>query len=150
MGFRGVLAALFLCVGAHAQTCTSVTLNNTAAFAAAGSSNGTFTISGNPTNCNKFASSNVPWITISFGGGTANPSTVGYTVQANTSPAQRVGTITVNGGLATFSVTQAGISCSFSASPGSATFGTEGGTANATVATTSECSWTPDPSVSWT
>ncbi|MBI2689919.1 MAG: hypothetical protein HYX27_26740 [Acidobacteria bacterium] len=149
MGLRSVLATLFLCLGAQAQTCTSVSLNNTGAFAAAGSSNGTFTISGNPTNCNKFASSNVSWITISFGGGTANPSTVGYTVQANPSPAQRAGTITVNGGLATFSVTQAGISCSFSASPGSASFGADGGTGSANITTTSECSWTPVPSASW-
>ena len=105
MSLRVVVAALFLGLGAWGQTCNTVTLNNTGAFAAATATNGTFTITGNPSNCAKSAASNVPWITISFGGGTANPSTIGYSVQANTSPNQRVGTITVNSGLATFTVT---------------------------------------------
>ena len=149
MSFRVALAALFFGIGLQAQTCTSVTLNNTGAFANAASSNGTFTITGTPANCVKSASSNVPWISISFGGGTANPSTIGYSVQANTSPAQRVGTITVNGGLATFSVTQAGISCNYNISPSSATISADGGTGNPNVTTTSECSWTAASTVPW-
>lgn len=153
MSLRGALSALFVCLGVavpvQAQTCTSVTLNNTGAFAAAAASNGTFTISGTPTNCNKTASSTVNWITISFGGGTANPSTIGYTVQTNNSPTQRVGTISVNGGLATFTVTQSGIACAYSISPGNATVGADGGSGTATMSTTSECPWTPVSSVPW-
>src|SRR5262245_63203718 len=118
MTFRSVLLALLFCLPALAQTCTSVTLNNTGAFAAAGASNGTFTITGTPANCLKSAASNVPWITISFGGGTANPSTIGYSVQANPSPSQRIGTISVNSGLTTFTVTQSGLACAFTISPG--------------------------------
>lgn len=153
MSFRGAILALLLCLTAigtvSAQTCTSVTLNTTGAFASSGSSNGTFTITGDPTNCNKTAVSNDAWISISFGGGTANPSTIGYTVQANASPNQRVGTITVNGGLGTFSVTQSGITCSYSVSPSASTVGAEGGAATATVTTSSACMWTPVSSVGW-
>ena len=149
MSFRGALIALFLCLPAFAQTCNTVTLNNTGAFASAGASNGTFTITGSPANCVKSAGSNAPWITISFGGGTANPSTIGYSVQANTSPNQRVGTISVNGGLAAFSVTQSGISCAYSVSPASATFTADGGAGTATVTTTAECPWTAASTVPW-
>lgn len=149
MTFRVAFAALFFTFGLHGQTCTSVTLNNTGAFANATATNGTFTITGNPTNCAKSATSNVSWITISFGGGTANPSTVGYSVQGNASPNQRVGTISVNGGLATFSVTQAGIACTYSVAPASATIPADGGSGTATVTTSSECAWTPASSASW-
>jgi len=149
MSFRGALIALFFCLPALAQTCNTVTLNNTGAFANAAASNGTFTISGSPTNCVKSAGSNAPWITISFGGGTANPSTVGYSVQANTSPNQRVGTISVNGGLATFSVTQSGIACAYSVSPATATITADGGAGAAIVTTTAECPWTATSSVLW-
>lgn len=101
MSLRGALIGVFLCFAARGvaqgQACTSVTLSSSAAFAASGSSNGTFTITGNPTNCAKSAVSSASWITISFGGGTANPSTIGYTVTANASPNQRIGTINVNG-----------------------------------------------------
>jgi len=149
MSLRGALIALLLCSPAFAQTCNTVSLNNTGAFANAAASNGTFTITGNPANCLKSAGSNAPWITISFGGGAANPSTIGYSVQANTSPNQRAGTISVNGGLATFSVTQSGISCSYSISPASATITAEGGNGAATVNTTAECPWTASTTASW-
>lgn len=149
MSFRGALMALLLCLPALAQTCNTVTLNNTGAFASAAASNGTFTISGNPTNCVKSAGSNASWITISFGGGTANPSTIGYTVQANPSPNQRIGTISVNGGLATFSVTQSGIACAIAVTPASTTISAEGGAGTATVNTTAECPWTAVSSAPW-
>lgn len=150
MSFRAALAALFfLCAGAHAQTCTSVTLSSTGAFAGASASNGTFTITGNPSNCLKSAVSNVNWITISFGGGTSNPSTIGYTVSANTSPNQRVGTINVNNGLATFSVTQSGVSCAVTLSPSSASVAAEGGTGSPTVSTSAECPWTVSSNAGW-
>ncbi len=149
MSFRGALIALFLCLPAVAQTCNTVTLNSTGAFANAGASNGTFTITGSPANCVKSAGSNAPWITISFGGGTANPSTIGYSVQANTAPNQRAGTISVNGGPVTFGVTQSGIVCAYNMSPAPATFTADGGAGAATVTTTAECPWTAAATVPW-
>ncbi len=149
MTIRGAVLALLLGLPALAQTCTSVSLNNTGAFASAGGGNGTFTITGNPSNCQKSASSTAPWISISFGGGTANPSTIGYTVQANTSPNQRVGTISINNGLASFSITQSGISCTFSISPATANVSADGGSGTATVSTPAECPWTASVNVPW-
>ncbi|MBM3785030.1 MAG: hypothetical protein FJW30_11760 [Acidobacteria bacterium] len=153
MLFRGVLPVVILCLFGAAsiwsQACTSVTLNNSGAFAAVGGGNGTFNVSGNPTNCLKSASSQVPWITISFGGGASNPSTFGYTVQANTATSERVGAILVNGGLATFTVTQAGIACSYNLSPGSATVSSAGGSGTFNVSGNEACSWNAATATPW-
>ncbi|MFN0101842.1 MAG: BACON domain-containing protein [Bryobacteraceae bacterium] len=149
MGFRGAIIALFFCLSAHGQTCAFVTLSSSAAFASAGSSNGSFNITGTPARCLKSASEDLTWISLASIGGTAEPVTILYTVQANPSPNQRVGTISVNSGLATFTVTQSGIACTYSVSPETATVTAEGGTGSATVMTTSECSWTPVSSVPW-
>jgi hypothetical protein len=43
------------------------------------------------------AVSNVPWITIASGGSGSGHGKVNYTVAANTSGGQRVGTITISG-----------------------------------------------------
>jgi len=150
---RGVLPVFLFCLtgaaSAWGQACTSVSLNNSGAFAAANGGNGTFNATGTPSNCLKSASSTVDWITISFGGGTANPSTFGYTVTANNSTQQRVGVIQVNGGLASFTVTQSGVTCSYNVSPSNATVGSAGTTNTFNVTTTSACSWTPVSNSAW-
>lgn len=141
---------LFSGLQAQAQTaCTAITLSSTGAFAPVAGGNGTFNASGTPSNCNKSAASTVDWITISFGGGTANPSTIGYTVQPNPSATQRVGTINVNGGLGTFTVTQPGITCTFSFSPSSASLANTAVTGQTTVNTQSGCNWSASVSQPW-
>lgn len=150
---RGALPVFLFCLAGAAsawgQACTSITLNNSGAFAAANGGNGTFNATGNPSNCLKSASSTVEWITISFGGGTANPSTFGYTVIANNSTQQRVGVIQVNGGLGSFTVTQSGITCNYSLSPSNATVVSTGGSNTFSVTTTNACSWTAVSNASW-
>lgn len=150
---RGTLPVFLFCLAGSAlawgQACTSITLNNSGAFAAANGGNGTFNATGTPANCLKSASSTVEWITISFGGGTANPSTFGYTVTANNSTQQRVGVIQVNGGLASFSVTQSGITCSYSLSPSSAAVVSAGGQNTFGVTTAGACSWTAVSNAPW-
>jgi uncharacterized protein (TIGR03437 family) len=153
MTFRAALLALAVCfaasVSSFAQTCTSVTLSPAAASHGSASSTGIFTASGTPTNCQKSAASNVSWITLSTIGGTANPATISYTVQSNNSTAQRTGTITLNGGLATYTVIQSGISCTYSFSPSSASVASTGGSGSVSVSTQSPCAWTPTSSASW-
>jgi uncharacterized protein (TIGR03437 family) len=153
MKLRCEIGAAVVCLAMahslHGQTCTSVSLSASAAFAAVGGGNGTFTATGTPSNCNKTAVSNAPWISISFGGGTANPSTFGYTVQANNSVNQRTGSITVNGGLATFTITQPGITCSYSLTPGNLTAPASGASGSFTVTTSAECTWTAISTAPW-
>jgi len=151
MPVRAFWILLFVCLAAGTAfpQCTSVALNNNAAFAAVGGGNGTFNATGTPSNCNRTVASNADWISISFGGGTANPSTIGYNVQANTSVQQRVGTISVNGGLATFTVTQPGITCTNSLSPNNATVSNTGGSGSTAMTTQNGCSWTAVANESW-
>ncbi len=151
MPVRAFWILLFVCLAAGTAfpQCTSVALNNSAAFAAVGGGNGTFNATGTPASCNKTVASNADWILISFGGGTANPSTIGYSVQPNSSVQQRVGTISVNGGLATFTVTQAGITCTNSLTPNNATVANTGGSGSIAMTTQSGCSWTATANESW-
>lgn len=147
------MLALAVCLTGSAslfgQTCTAVTLSPGAASHSSGASTGIFTASGTPTNCLKSAVSGVSWITLSTIGGTANPATISYSVQSNPSTAQRTGTISLNGGLATFTVVQSGISCTYSISPSSATIASTGGSGSASVSTQSVCAWTPSSNASW-
>ncbi len=151
MPVRAFWNLLFVCLAAGTAfpQCSSVALNNNGAFAAVGGGNGTFNATGTPSTCNKTVASNAEWISISFGGGTANPSTIGYNVQANTTVQQRVGTISVNGGLATFTVTQPGITCTNSLSPNSASVANTGGSGSTAMTTQNGCSWTAVANDSW-
>lgn len=69
--------------------------------------------------------SSVPWITITSGAGAAGNASIGYSVQANTSSIARSGAITV--GNQVLSVSQAGATCSYSASPSTVPIAATGG-----------------------
>ncbi len=97
--------------------------------------------------CNWTATSNATWITISSGGSGTGNGTVNYTVAANTATTSRMGTITVAGQTAT--VTQAGVPCSFTASPTAATPGGNGGALSVTVTAQAGCNWTATTATSW-
>ena len=82
------------------------------------------------------------WINITSGSSGTGNGTVNYSVAANTGASQRTGTITVNGQVHT--VTQAGTGggCTYSLSPTSQSFGSGGGSNNASVTAGSGCAWT--------
>ena len=151
MSFRAIFVVLFVCLSGPsllAQTCTSVSLSPNTGTARAAGDNLTFTASGTPTNCLKTPSSDVPWITVSFGGGTANPSTIGITVAANPSSQSRVGTVSVNG--VPFTVTQSGITCSYSVGQqGSANIGSAAGSGTINLSAPTGCNWTATSNDSW-
>lgn len=96
--------------------------------------------------CSWTASENLSWISITSGGSSGN-GTVSYSVSANTSTGSRSGTITIAG--KTFTVTQAGVPCSYSISPASQSFTSSGGTGSVSVTAASGCSWTTAESLSW-
>jgi hypothetical protein len=95
--------------------------------------------------CRWTAMSNVPWITITSGGGGSGNGTVAYSVAANTSNA-RVGTITIADQI--FVVMQAG-GCIFLIDPASLAFTTAGGNGSFNLMASSECTWTATSSDAW-
>jgi len=72
---------------------------------------------------------------------------VNYTVTANTSTSSRTGTITVGG--QTFTVTQAGVTCSYSLPSSSASVAAGGGSGTFSVTAGTGCAWTATSTVSW-
>jgi len=100
------------------------------------------------TGCAWPAVSNVSWITIVSGAKGTGNGTVTYSVAANNTTAQRVGTLTIAG--QTFTVTQAAASCSnASISPTSASPRYRGGNAKTSVTSPAGCPWTAVSNASW-
>jgi hypothetical protein len=89
-------------------------------------------------------SSNQSWLTFTISG-----NTISYSVAANTTGANRTGTITITGadGSATFTVTQS--SCVSSVAPTNVNPNDFGGTSSFNVAMTSGCSYTATSNQSW-
>lgn len=90
--------------------------------------------------CAWLATSNAGFVTINSGASGSGNGTVNFTVAANTATTSRTGTMTVAG--QTFTVTQSGLSCSYSISPTSQSFTASGGQGSVSVTTIAGCSWT--------
>jgi len=98
--------------------------------------------------CSWTVTSNVSWITItSSGSSSSGNGVVNYSVSSNSSTSSRTGTMTIAG--QTFTVTQSGISCTYSISPTSTVFSRKGGTGNVSVTTSDGCNWTATSNVKW-
>ena len=97
--------------------------------------------------CPWVAVSNVGWVTVTSGSSGTGPGTVSYDVSANSSPNPRTGTLTVAG--QTFTIEQAGITCSYSIEPTFAIYEGVGGSGAITVTTQDECPWTAVSNVAW-
>ncbi|MFY9557500.1 MAG: FG-GAP-like repeat-containing protein, partial [Blastocatellia bacterium] len=99
--------------------------------------------------CNWTAVSNDSFITLISGIDGPGNGTLSYSVQANTSPTPRVGTITIAG--QTFTVNQGGasVACSFSLSSPSQNFAASGGSGTFNVTTGAACNWTAMTDVGW-
>jgi hypothetical protein len=86
------------------------------------------------------AVANASWISITGGAsGTGNKS-VAYTVASNTSSSPRTGAILISG--ATFSINQAGATCSYTVSPTSVSATAAAATYPVQVTTAAGCAWT--------
>jgi len=127
-------------------TCAPPVLSATSASVAASGATGSVGVSA-AAGCTWTASSAASWLTVTSGASGNGPGTVGYAAAANTSTSARTGTLTIAG--QTFSVTQGAAPCSYSLSPTSAAVAAGGGTASATVTTSSNCAWTASTAVSW-
>jgi uncharacterized protein (TIGR02145 family) len=110
---------------------------------------GTATVDVTPSdgNCNWTASSNVPWASVNPQNGTGSQSLT-ITVDENTGTNDRTGTINIAG--ETFTIMQAGGSCSYDISPMSSDFDDSGGSSTTSITTSSQnCNWTASSNVSW-
>ncbi len=110
-----------------------------------GSAHGVITVTASRSDCARTATSNVEWITVSFGSPGTGHGTVGYTVKLNTWPVPRTGTVTVGG--QAFTVNQAAANCDFNLTASATQFPPSGGSGTLTVTTT--CSWVASSSVAW-
>ena len=100
-----------------------------------------------PSGCPWTATSIESWIAITSGTSGTGNGTVNYSVSANTSTSSRTGTISIAG--QTFMVYQSGVSCTYSISPTTQSFGASGGTGSVTISTQSGCTWTATSIESW-
>jgi len=105
---------------------------------------GSFTVTAG-SGCSWTASSDASWLHTSSGGTGNGP--VSYTYDANTSNSSRTGHITARG--QTFTLTQAGGSCTYSLNPTSTSVGSSFSSGNISVTVISGCSWLASPSDSW-
>lgn len=112
----------------------------------AGSSAGSVTVS-TQSGCAWTAVSNAAWIEITAGRSGNGPGTVGYSVAENPSPQARQGTLTVAG--QTFTVDQAGITCTYVVTPTALSVGAAGGAHSVSVTAPAGCAWTASSGVPW-
>ncbi|MEZ5355048.1 MAG: SBBP repeat-containing protein [Bryobacteraceae bacterium] len=100
-----------------------------------------------PGGCAWTAVSNAAWITVTGGASGSGNGTVSYTVAANATPSSRSGSITIAG--KTFTVTQSGLACTYTISPGSASLGSAGGPGSFGVTAPGGCAWTAISNAAW-
>jgi len=123
--------------------CTYSIAPTTQALAAGGGTGNTTVTTAS--GCAWTAASNAGWISVTSGATGSGNGTVGYAATANTTASSRTGTLTIGG--QTLTVTQ--VACSYTVSPATQSIASGGGTANATIATTSGCPWTAVSNAAW-
>ncbi len=97
--------------------------------------------------CAWTAGSNVTWITVDGGEAGTGNGTVSFSVDANTNANDRTGTLNIAGQV--FTISQAGLGCSFSLNETSVSMGADGGTGSVTVDSLAGCNWTASSNTSW-
>jgi hypothetical protein len=108
---------------------------------------GSISVTSLASSCSWTATSNSTWITVTSGSSGSGNGTVGYSVDSNPSTSSRPGTMTIAG--KTFTVTQAGVSCSYLIDPPSSSFYYVGGIGTVKVTAPSGCGWTTQESAKW-
>jgi hypothetical protein len=120
---------------------------STASITAAGGT-GSTALSAASATASWTAASNASWIAITNGTSGLGSKTISYSVTANTSPAARIGTMTIAG--LTFTVTQAAGAPTFSLNPAAANVGAAAGTGSVALsAASATASWTAASNAAW-
>jgi hypothetical protein len=98
------------------------------------------------TGCAWSAISNASWIAVTSGASGSGPGVAGFSVDANTSPSSRSGTLTIAG--RTFTVTQSA-PCSYNISATSVTVASDGGPGSNSVTAAAGCGWSAASNAGW-
>jgi len=146
-----VLSALCLltfagCDSNPAQPTCTYTLSATSMTMAAAGGAGSITVT-TGSGCSWTGSSAASWITATGGTSVSGPGTLTFNVAALSGTASRTGSLTVAG--QTVSVTQQGLSCTYTLQPASRTIDAAGATASFDVNTDAACSWTVTATAPW-
>ncbi|HEY6390811.1 MAG TPA: malectin domain-containing carbohydrate-binding protein [Bryobacteraceae bacterium] len=124
------------------------TYSLSATSASFGSSGGTGSVNVTaPAGCSWNAASNIGWTQITSGASGNGNGTVNFSVSANNTANSLSGALTVAG--QTFTVNEAGVSCTYSLSATSANFSSTGGTGSVNVTAPAGCSWNAASNVGW-
>jgi hypothetical protein len=99
------------------------------------------------TGCAWSAASSATWITLTGATSGTSNGTVPYSVAANSSTAQRTGTLTIAG--QTFTVTQAGAACTYAITPTSRSLTASTATGSVSVTAGTGCAWSAASSATW-
>lgn len=129
------------------QSGCSFTLSYTTNSFPATASTGSVTVTASGSNCPWTAVSNTSWINVTAGATGTGNGTVTYTLDANTSTSSRSGSLTIAG--RSFTVTQAGVPCTYTVGNFTTNFTSSGGSVNIPVTTSSSCSWRATENVNW-
>ncbi|MEW6131518.1 MAG: PQQ-dependent sugar dehydrogenase, partial [Acidobacteriota bacterium] len=127
-------------------TSCSYSINPTSQTFSASGGSGSVTVN-TTAGCMWSAMSNAAWLSITSSTSGTGPGSVNFNVAANTTTSQRQGTLTIAG--QTFTVTQSGITCTYSLSNGSQNFTSGGGSGSFNVITQTACNWTASPNANW-
>jgi trimeric autotransporter adhesin len=133
---RFVLATFLLSGPLFAQIC-DFTVTPTSFSVPAGASTGTIDVRTSVGDCRWNAASNVSWLKITSGSAYNGSANLTYSVDANVTPFDRTGTLTV--AAKTVTIQQTAANCSFAVTPKSATIPVGGGTGSFSV--TTNCTW---------
>ncbi len=132
----------------QAASGASFTLAPASASVGASAASGTVNLTTTPANAAWSASSNQTWLTITSGASGNGDAAIGYSATANSSVKPRVATIAA--GNAAFTLTQAGMTASYSLTPVSASLGVGSGSGTvALTATPADATWTATSTQTW-
>ena len=107
---------------------------------------GTVAVTGQ-TGCAWTAVSNETWITVTGGASGSGNGTVSYSIAANAGTSGRTGTVTIAG--QTFTVTQAGVPCTFAISPTGTSVGAAATSSTVAVTAPGGCAWSAASNATW-
>lgn len=141
------IAGLTFTVNQTDLVCTYSISPVNASFAATGGTG--FTNVTAPDLCRWKAKTVDSWINITSGENGIGNGTVNYSVAANTTGSQRIGTIDVEGRLLTITQAAGGSGCSYTISPGTQAYGTDGGEAAFNIIAPAGCPWTASTVDDW-
>jgi hypothetical protein len=130
----------------NGQSC-SYSISPASSSITAAAATGNFNITAQ-TGCAWTAAASAPWITVTSGANGSGNGAVGFSVAANPNVTSRSGNISVSG--QTYTINQAGVVCTATLSPLSASVGAGGSTGNSVgVTIPSACQWTASSGAQW-